>query len=87
MIFTFQKHLFSDLGAGLLDNAWSGYNCTLFAYGQTGSGKTYSMMGYGPNKGNTQSDIINLCCIPPEARYFYIDLGVDLDRLTCGLTT
>ena len=49
-----QKLVFSDLGEGILQNAWKGYNCTLFAYGQTGSGKSYSMVGYGNNKG-TQS--------------------------------
>ena len=43
--------VFSDLGQGILKNAWSGYNATLFAYGQTGSGKSYSVIGYGPNKG------------------------------------
>ena len=47
----FQRHVFSDLGQGVLDNAWQGYNAALFAYGQTGSGKSYSMIGYGPNKG------------------------------------
>ncbi len=43
--------VFDDLGLGVLDNAWKGYNCSLFAYGQTGSGKSYSMVGYGANKG------------------------------------
>ena len=43
--------MFQDLGQGVLDNAWQGYNAALFAYGQTGSGKSYSMIGYGPNKG------------------------------------
>ena len=43
--------MFEDLGIGVLDNAWKGYNCSLFAYGQTGSGKSYSMVGYGNNKG------------------------------------
>ncbi|XP_070536744.1 kinesin-like protein KIF28 isoform X2 [Ptychodera flava] len=46
-----QKMLFDDLGKGILENAWTGYNCSLFAYGQTGSGKSYSIVGYGPNKG------------------------------------
>ncbi|XP_006815172.1 kinesin-like protein KIF28 [Saccoglossus kowalevskii] len=46
-----QKTVFNDLGRGILDNAWGGYNCSLFAYGQTGSGKSYSIVGYGPNKG------------------------------------
>lgn len=43
--------MFKDLGESVLDNAWRGYNCTLFAYGQTGSGKSYSMVGFGDNKG------------------------------------
>ncbi len=43
--------MFDDLGRGVLENAWKGYNCSLFAYGQTGSGKSYSMVGYGANKG------------------------------------
>lgn len=47
----FQQVVFDDLGRGVLDNAWKGYNCSLFAYGQTGSGKSYSMVGYGANKG------------------------------------
>ncbi|KAL4221956.1 hypothetical protein ACF0H5_018007 [Mactra antiquata] len=46
-----QQMVFDDLGRGVLDNAWKGYNCSLFAYGQTGSGKSYSMVGYGANKG------------------------------------
>ncbi|XP_047136420.1 kinesin-like protein KIF28P isoform X2 [Hydra vulgaris] len=46
-----QKAVFSDLGEGVLSNAWKGYNCSLFAYGQTGSGKSYSMVGYGVNLG------------------------------------
>ncbi|KAK0041455.1 kinesin-like protein KIF28P [Biomphalaria pfeifferi] len=46
-----QRKVFEDLGQGVLDNAFEGYNCSLFAYGQTGSGKSYSMVGYGPNKG------------------------------------
>ena len=49
--FFIQERVFEDLGNGVLDNAWEGYNCSLFAYGQTGSGKSYSMVGYGVNKG------------------------------------
>ena len=48
-----QKSVFDDLGRGVLENAWKGYNCSLFAYGQTGSGKSYSMVGYGQNKGES----------------------------------
>ena len=46
-----QRLVFEELGQGVLDNAFEGYNCSLFAYGQTGSGKSYSMVGYGPNRG------------------------------------
>lgn len=46
-----QQLVFNQLGRQVLDNAWEGYNSTLFAYGQTGSGKSYSMLGYGANKG------------------------------------
>ena len=45
--------MYSELGAGVLKNAWDGYNSTLIAYGQTGSGKSWSMVGYGVNKGRT----------------------------------
>lgn len=50
-----QKKVFDDLGRGVLDNAWKGYNCSLFAYGQTGSGKSYSIVGFGKNKGTLGS--------------------------------
>ncbi|KAM4694240.1 kinesin-like protein KIF28 [Discoglossus pictus] len=46
-----QKTVIHDLGKGVLNNAWQGYNATLLAYGQTGSGKSYSMIGYGANRG------------------------------------
>ncbi|XP_006897820.1 PREDICTED: kinesin-like protein KIF28P [Elephantulus edwardii] len=49
--FSGQRDVFCDLGRGILDNAWQGYNATLLAYGQTGSGKSYSMIGFGANKG------------------------------------
>ena len=51
VVFLPQKQVFNHLGRGVLENAWNGYNCSLFAYGQTGSGKSYSMVGYGNNKG------------------------------------
>ncbi|XP_076448715.1 kinesin-like protein KIF28 isoform X2 [Babylonia areolata] len=50
-VYASQDRVFRDLGQGVLNNAFQGYNCSLFAYGQTGSGKSYSMVGYGPNKG------------------------------------
>ncbi len=46
-----QDAVFNDLGKGVLNNAYEGFNSCLFAYGQTGSGKSYSMVGYGQNKG------------------------------------
>lgn len=46
-----QRDVFNDLGKGVLDNAFNGFNCSLFAYGQTGAGKSFSMIGYGKNKG------------------------------------
>jgi hypothetical protein len=32
-----QVSVFNDLGVGVLNNAFEGYNSTLFAYGQTGT--------------------------------------------------
>lgn len=46
-----QRMVYDDLGEAVLNNAFEGYNSTLFAYGQTGSGKSFSMVGYGVNKG------------------------------------
>ena len=46
--------MFNDLGRGMLDHAWKGYNSSIFAYGQTGSGKSYSIMGDSVNKGRYQ---------------------------------
>ncbi|XP_073491542.1 uncharacterized protein [Aquarana catesbeiana] len=42
---TGQEDVFENLGDGVLENVWLGYNVCIFAYGQTGSGKTFSMMG------------------------------------------
>lgn len=52
-----QDKLYQDLGLGLLDKTFAGYNCCIFAYGQTGSGKSYAMMGTKEDKG-----IIPLIC-------------------------
>lgn len=46
-----QMMVYNDLGKGVLENAWAGFNTSLFAYGQTGSGKSWSIVGYGANKG------------------------------------
>ncbi|XP_022810488.1 kinesin-like protein KIF16B [Stylophora pistillata] len=43
--FVSQDQVFSDLGLGILESAFEGYNACLFAYGQTSAGKTYTMMG------------------------------------------
>ena len=40
-----QGAVFDEIGRLFLDNAFQGYNSSVFAYGQTGSGKTYCMMG------------------------------------------
>jgi hypothetical protein len=40
-----QTQVYKELGEQMLQDAFSGYNSTIFAYGQTGSGKTYSMVG------------------------------------------
>ena len=37
--------VFEDIGKEVLENAYQGFNATLFAYGQTGSGKTTTIMG------------------------------------------
>ena len=34
-----QSKVFKDLGVTVLENAWNGYNASLFAYGQTGQHK------------------------------------------------
>ena len=39
-----QKDIFNTTVKAAVDEALSGYNCTVFAYGQTGTGKT-SMLG------------------------------------------
>nr|XP_013012872.1 LOW QUALITY PROTEIN: kinesin-like protein KIF28P [Cavia porcellus] len=49
--FASQRDVFHDIGRGILDSAWQGYNATLLAYGQTGAGKSYSMVGFGADKG------------------------------------
>ena len=35
--FASQEDVFDQLGKGILDNAFNGYNACIFAYGQTGS--------------------------------------------------
>lgn len=48
--FASQEIVYKELGVGVLENAFAGYNACILAYGQTGSGKSYTMMGApGPN--------------------------------------
>jgi hypothetical protein len=41
-----QMNVYSDLGQGVLNNAYDGFNSCLFAYGQTGSGKSYRLFNF-----------------------------------------
>ena len=42
--FADQQQVYDQVGAGVVEAGWDGFNSTLFAYGQTGSGKSYTMM-------------------------------------------
>eukprot|EP01052_Picozoa_sp_SAG31_P002867 SAG31_NODE_104_length_25069_cov_12.917144_6_plen_183_part_00 len=52
------EHVYNTLGKQTLDNAFNGFNGTIFAYGQTGSGKTHTMMG---GEGEAAGIIPRLC--------------------------
>ncbi|OQR92689.1 kinesin, partial [Thraustotheca clavata] len=60
-----QQCLYKDLGTRVLEDAWKGFNSSLFAYGQTGAGKSFSMMGKAKNSNNhnvaTQGLIPRIC--------------------------
>jgi hypothetical protein len=47
--------LFEHLGVPIVQNAFHGFNVTLFAYGQTSSGKSYSMVGRIPHGASAAS--------------------------------
>eukprot|EP01147_Barroeca_monosierra_P002043 gene2043-5113_t len=49
--FADQEYVYQNLGTGVLENAFKGYNACIFAYGQTGSGKSYTMMGADSDQG------------------------------------
>lgn len=57
---TSQQQIFTDLGIPLVNNAFNGFNCSVFAYGQTSSGKTYTMMGTQTDSGLIPRICINL---------------------------
>lgn len=40
-----QEELFDGVARPLIEEAFRGFNCTLFSYGQTGSGKTHTLQG------------------------------------------
>ncbi|EQC37092.1 hypothetical protein SDRG_05319 [Saprolegnia diclina VS20] len=46
-----QATVYAEVAQPLVDQAFQGYNGTIFAYGQTGSGKTHTMMGSGDDHG------------------------------------
>ncbi|OQR86076.1 kinesin, partial [Thraustotheca clavata] len=46
-----QTTVYAEVAQPLVDQAFQGYNGTIFAYGQTGSGKTHTMMGSGEDNG------------------------------------
>ena len=73
-----QETVFDAYGQWVLDNAWGGYNCSIFAYGQTGAGKPCQPCG--ANTGALESEeqlppprSANLtrrygrCCAPAQA--------------------
>lgn len=69
-----QIRVFKELGLPMLDNAWKGYNCSIFAYGQTGSGKSYSIMGHGSNKGKPSLNHTLLILYGDQSRMALIDV-------------
>lgn len=46
-----QADIFESIGIPFLNNAFDGYNSSIFTYGQTGSGKTHTMMGSPGDEG------------------------------------
>eukprot|EP00501_MAST-03F_sp_TOSAG23-6_P000823 GSMAST32.ASY1.ANO1.853.1 assembled CDS len=66
-----QEDIFNDLGNYILENAFEGYNCSMFAYGQTGSGKTYTMFGEDIEKKNGQRQSNKIGLIPRICRALF----------------
>ena len=75
-----QQSVYEDLGVGMLDNAWQGFNCAMFAYGQTGSGKSYSFVGYGANRG-----ILPLACTEIFSRISSAQSDSHVFRVSCAM--
>jgi len=76
-----QMSVFKDLGQGVLNNAYEGFNSCLFAYGQTGAGKSYSMVGYGTNKG-----IVPIACDEIFKRIDEVRRGPDASKYQFQVT-
>ena len=64
-----QLTVWTDLGEDVLNNAWEGYNVSLFAYGQTGAGKSHSMVGYPGAEG----------IVPKACREIFKRIGLNQD--------
>ncbi|KAA6395452.1 MAG: hypothetical protein EZS28_009023 [Streblomastix strix] len=80
-----QDEIFKDLGIICLENAWAGFNCTLFAYGQTGSDKSYSMTG-NLNPSEYRKELIQDQLTQRDARVNLVDLAGS-ERLSQTETT
>ena len=61
--FISNQAIFEDIGKEIMENAWDGFNCSVFAYGQTGSGKVISPPFFlRPSPPNTlEASLISLC--------------------------
>ena len=44
-LYASQEKVFGVVGGDVINDAFEGFNASIFAYGQTGSGKTFTMMG------------------------------------------
>uniref|UniRef100_A0A915DR28 Kinesin-like protein n=1 Tax=Ditylenchus dipsaci TaxID=166011 RepID=A0A915DR28_9BILA len=67
-----QEEVFQQVGSGVVESAFSGYNACIFAYGQTGSGKSYTMMGSSDNMG----------IIPRLCNAIFQKIGVETNEST-----
>eukprot|EP01044_Picomonas_judraskeda_P002360 COSAG03_NODE_167_length_11280_cov_8.065468_5_plen_716_part_00 len=82
------EDVYNTLGKQTLENAFNGYNGTIFAYGQTGSGKTHTMMG---GEGEAAGIIPRLCVdifkriaesgVKAEVRCSYVEIYGQSEKL------